>query len=211
MSGFYRRRGKRIVDVVGAGTAIIVLSPLLLGTAIAVRWKLGTPILFVQERGGRDGLTFVLIKFRTLSDARDASGNLLPDADRVSAFGDRLRSLSLDELPELFNVLKGDMSLVGPRPLLTAYLTRYSEEQRRRHDVRPGLTGWAQVNGRNLLDWDAKFTMDTWYVDHVSFGLDVRILWRTLSTVVGGTGVSSNGHVTMNEFRGSDEPEPPPP
>lgn len=217
MSGFYRRRGKRIVDVLGAGAAIVVLSPVLVGTAVAVRWKLGKPVLFVQERGGYEGSSFRLMKFRTLRDVRDASGQQLPDADRLTAFGNRLRSLSIDELPGLFNVVRGDMSLVGPRPLVAVYLPRYNARQARRHEVRPGLTGWTQVNGRNSLDWESKFELDVRYVDHVSFGLDMRILGRTVSAVLRPRGIASADHATMEEFTGEgdlsepDAPEPPSP
>ena len=215
MSSFYRRRGKRVVDVVGAGAAIVVLSPVLAGTALGVRWKLGKPVLFVQERGGLNGSSFRLMKFRTLRDACDASGQPLPDAERLTSFGNRLRALSLDELPGLFNVVRGDMSLVGPRPLVAIYLPRYNARQARRHDVRPGLTGWTQVNGRNSLTWEEKFDLDVWYVDHVSFALDVKILLRTVSEVLRPRGIASADHATMEEFVGdaaatpSDEPELP--
>lgn len=217
MSGFYRRRGKRIIDVLGAGAAIVVLSPVLVGTAVAVRWKLGKPVLFVQERGGYEGSSFRLMKFRTLRDVRDASGQQLPDADRLTSFGNRLRSLSIDELPGLFNVMRGDMSLVGPRPLVAVYLPRYNARQARRHEVRPGLTGWTQVNGRNSLDWESKFELDVRYVDHVSFGLDMRILGRTVLAVLRPRGIASADHATMEEFTGDgdlsgpDAPEPPSP
>lgn len=202
MSDFYRRRGKRIIDVVGAGAAIVVLSPVLAGTAIGVRWKLGKPVLFVQERGGLGGSSFRLMKFRTLRDARDANGVPLPDAERLTPFGNRLRALSLDELPGLFNVVRGDMSLVGPRPLVAIYLPRYNARQARRHDVRPGLTGWTQVNGRNSLDWESKFELDVWYVDHMSFGLDLKILVRTVSEILRPRGIASADHATMEEFIG---------
>lgn len=211
MSGFYRRRGKRMVDVVGAGAAIVVLSPVLAGTAIGVRWKLGKPVLFVQERGGLNGSSFRLMKFRTLREACDANGVPLPDAERLTSFGNRLRALSLDELPGLFNVVRGDMSLVGPRPLVAIYLPRYNARQARRHEVRPGLTGWTQVNGRNSLDWEAKFDLDVWYVDHVSLGLDLRILVRTITEILRPRGIASADHATMEEFTGdvtpSDGPE----
>lgn len=211
MSGFYVRRGKRAFDVAAASAGLVLVSPVLLIAAAAVRWKLGSPVLFRQERGGLDGSVFVLVKFRSLTDERDASGHLLPDVDRMTQFGGRLRSLSIDELPALINVIRGDMSLVGPRPLLTRYLPRYSAVQRRRHEVRPGFTGWAQVNGRNLVDWESRFELDVWYVDHLSLGLDLKILWRTLTTVVRGTGVSQAGEATMQEFIGSDAPESPEP
>ena len=177
MGHFYRRRGKRVVDVVGAGAALVVLSPLMAATAVAVHRRLGRPVMFTQERGGQDGSTFRIMKFRTLTDARDSTGSLLPDERRLTPLGLWLRARSIDELPELVNVLKGDMSLVGPRPLVATYLPRYDLVQARRHEVRPGLTGWAQVNGRNLVDWEARLALDVWYVDHVSFGLDARILW----------------------------------
>lgn len=205
MGTFYRRRGKRIVDVLGAGAAVVVLAPVLAATAVTVRWRLGSPVLFMQERGGLGGGTFRIMKFRTLLDVADAFGAMLPDDQRLTPFGHRVRSVSLDELPELFNVLRGDMSLVGPRPLLSEYLPRYSASQARRHDVRPGLTGWAQVNGRNALDWEARFELDVWYVDHVSLALDARILWRTIGTVLHGHGVFAEGHVTMPVFLGTAE------
>ncbi len=204
MSRFYARRGKRAFDLMAASLGLVVVSPVLLTAAATVRWKLGAPVLFRQERGGLDGSVFVLVKFRSLTNARDANGDLLVDADRMTPFGRRLRSLSIDELPALINVIRGDMSLVGPRPLLTSYLPRYNAVQRRRHEVRPGFTGWAQVNGRNLLDWESRFELDVWYVDHISFWLDLRILWRTLTTVVRGSGVSADGHVTMREFTGGE-------
>ena len=211
MSALYLRGGKRVLDVVGASVAVVVLSPVLGITAMVVRARLGRPVLFVQERGGLGGGTFRLMKFRTLADVRDDRGELLPDAERLTSTGERIRSLSLDELPGLFNVLKGDMSLVGPRPLVAVYLSRYTAQQARRHDVRPGLTGWTQVNGRNDLDWEAKFELDRWYVDHVSLPLDLRILWMTVSTVVRGRGVSASGHATTPEFMGGDVPGPPSP
>ena len=203
MGDFYRRRGKRMVDALGSGAAIVALSPVLAGTAMAVRWKLGRPALFVQERGGRDGSVFPLMKFRTMTDGRDESGALLPDADRLTPFGSRLRALSLDELPGLVNILRGDMSIVGPRPLDARYLDRYSPRQARRHEVRPGLTGWVQVNGRNALDWESKFELDVWYVDHMSFRLDMRIIWLTFAAVLGREGIASRDHATMEEFRGT--------
>src|SRR5512137_564700 len=168
--------GKRLFDLVLAGLALIVVAPLLALIALMVRFKLGVPVLFCQQRPGLHGRLFTLLKFRTMTKACDAQGSLLPDAERLTRFGRLLRSTSLDELPELFNVLRGEMSLVGPRPLLVQYLGRYSTEQARRHDVLPGLTGWAQINGRNALSWDEKFACDLWYVDHRSLWLDVRIL-----------------------------------
>jgi lipopolysaccharide/colanic/teichoic acid biosynthesis glycosyltransferase len=169
---------------------------------LSIQWKLGTPVLFVQQRPGLRGRPFKLLKFRTMMDGRDAQGRLLPDAERLTPFGRFLRSSSLDELPELFNVLKGDMSLVGPRPLLMEYLPRYTPEQARRHDVRPGITGWAQVNGRNALSWEEKFKLDVWYVDHQSFALDLKILWMTLFRVFQRKSISAEGHATMPKFMG---------
>jgi lipopolysaccharide/colanic/teichoic acid biosynthesis glycosyltransferase len=168
--------------------------------ALMVRLRLGSPILFYQERPGLHGKPFFMVKFRTMTDARDATGALKPDGERLTAFGRFLRSTSLDELPELWNVVKGEMSLVGPRPLLMRYLERYSPEQARRHEVAPGITGWAQVNGRNALSWDEKFTLDVWYVDNWSVALDFRILWMTISKVVRREGISQTGEATMEEF-----------
>jgi len=170
--------------------------------ALAVRLRLGVPVLFRQRRPGLHGQPFTLLKFRTMTGARDAAGNLLPDAERLTPLGRFLRATSLDELPELLNVLKGEMSLVGPRPLLLEYLTRYTPEQARRHDVRPGITGWAQVNGRNALSWEHKFALDVWYVDHVSLGLDLKILVLTALRVLARQGISQPGHATMEEFLG---------
>jgi sugar transferase EpsL len=194
--------GKRVFDVVLAAALLVVLSPILLIVAALVRARLGVPLVFHQTRPGRGGRPFTLLKFRTMTDARDATGALLPDAARFTTVGRFLRRTSLDELPELVNVLRGDMSLVGPRPLLMEYLPRYSPEQWRRHDVRPGITGWAQVHGRNALTWDEKFALDVWYVDNRSFRLDLEILARTAREVLSGRGVSSSGHVTMPPFEG---------
>jgi lipopolysaccharide/colanic/teichoic acid biosynthesis glycosyltransferase len=194
---------KRLVDVVGAAAALVVLSPLLLVVAALVRLRMGSPVLFRQERPGRDGRPFQLVKFRTMTDRRGPDGALLPDADRLTALGRWFRRTSIDELPELLNVLAGDMSLVGPRPLLMQYLPLYTPEQARRHEVRPGLTGWAQVNGRNAVSWEEKFALDVWYVDHRSTKLDVEIVGRTIKQVVGGHGVSAPGHATIEPFRGS--------
>ncbi|MHB1212294.1 MAG: sugar transferase [Candidatus Nanopelagicales bacterium] len=205
MSGFYRRRGKRALDVVGAGAALVVLSPVLAATALAVRVGLGAPVVFAQQRTGLHGRQFRLLKFRSMRHAVDEAGLPLPDEARLTPLGRRLRGLSLDELPELVNVLKGDMSLVGPRPLLVQYLDRYSAVQARRHEVRPGITGWTQVNGRNALGWEEKFALDVWYVDHLSLAVDLRIMWRTLATVVRGQGVASAGHATMPEFMGPSQ------
>ena len=196
----YRRWGKRMFDLVVSALAMIVLAPAFLLLAFLVHHNLGSPILFTQLRPGLRGKPFRIYKFRTMTDERDAEGNLLPDAERLTGFGRFLRSTSLDELPELINVLKGDMSLVGPRPLLMQYMDRYTPEQMRRHDVKPGITGWAQVNGRNALTWEDKFRHDVWYVDHVSFWLDLKILAMTVWKVVKGEGISQPGHATMEEF-----------
>jgi sugar transferase EpsL len=192
---------KRALDVVLAGAGLVLLSPVLAVVAILVRFRLGSPVTFRQERAGLGGRPFILCKFRTMTDARDATGALLPDAERLPPFGTALRALSLDELPELWNVLRGDMSLVGPRPLPTAYLPRYTAEERRRHEVRPGLTGWAQINGRNALAWDDRLAMDVWYVDHRSLWLDLRILARTVQKVVSRSGIAAEGEATMGELR----------
>lgn len=200
--GLYARGGKRVLDASISAAALLVLSPLLAAVAFTVRRKLGPPAIFCQRRPGLDGAAFTLVKFRSMTDERDASGELLPDLDRLPAFGRWLRSTSLDELPELWNVLRGDMSLVGPRPLLMSYLPLYSTQQSRRHAVRPGITGWAQVNGRNLASWDEKFECDVWYVDNMSLALDLRILWRTLSAVVRREGISADGEATAPPFTG---------
>ncbi|MFI5054074.1 MAG: sugar transferase [Acidimicrobiia bacterium] len=194
---------KRGFDAVGAGFVLVVLSPLLAVVALLVWLRMGPPVLFRQQRPGRDGRPFEMLKFRTMSNRRDASGALLPDHDRLTRLGRFLRRTSLDELPELVNVLAGDMSLVGPRPLLMEYLPLYSPEQARRHEVRPGITGWTQVNGRNALSWEEKFALDVWYVDHHSLRLDCKILAKTVGQVLKGEGVSAPGHATMEPFRGS--------
>ena len=199
----YGRFWKRLFDVVGAALALVVLAPLLAAIAVAVRLALGSPVIFRQGRPGLGGRPFVLLKFRTMTEPRDSSGRLLEDAERLNGFGRLLRRTSLDELPELVNIVKGDMSLVGPRPLLLQYLARYSPVQFRRHAVRPGLTGWAEVNGRNAISWEARFDLDVWYVDHVSFLLDLKILRRTVAKVLTGEGVSEPGHATRREFMGS--------
>lgn len=204
----YQRFGKRLFDLTVAGLALVLLSPLMLVLALLVRLKLGAPILFSQQRPGLGGSPFMLRKFRTMTDARDASGKLLPDAERLTAFGRFLRSTSCDELPELWSVLKGEMSLVGPRPLRMEYLALYTPEQARRHEARPGITGWAQIHGRNGQDWEERFRLDVWYVDHCSFWLDLQILWRTVATVLKREGVSAEGHVTMPRFTGSAERSP---
>lgn len=198
----YVRWGKRALDL-GLGIVLLVLlAPIMAVIALLVRLKLGSPVIFVQERPGLGGRTFRLLKFRTMTSECDSTGNLLPDEQRIVALGKVIRSLSIDELPELWNVIRGDMSLVGPRPLLVEYLPRYSPEQARRHSVRPGLTGWAQVHGRNSLSWQERFELDVWYVDHVSFRLDVSILSRTLFTVVRREGISADGDATMPPFSG---------
>lgn len=198
----YRHGLKRVIDFFLSLSALIILSPLLLTLAILVYFKFGGPILFKQRRPGLNGKPFFIYKFRTMTDARDANGDLLPDAERLTHFGQFLRSASLDELPELLNVVKGDMSLVGPRPLMMQYLDRYTPEQARRHEVRPGITGWAQINGRNALEWEDKFVLDVWYVDHCSLWLDVKIILSTLWKVLRREGISQEGHATMSEFMG---------
>jgi len=198
---------KRFLDVLASGVLLVVLSPLLVLTAVVVRLTMGPgPVLFVQKRPGRDARPFAMYKFRTMTQARDASGNLLPDHARLTRSGKLLRSTSLDEWPELYNVLRGDMSIVGPRPLLMEYLELYTLEQARRHEVRPGITGWAQVNGRNAVGWDERFKMDVWYVDHRSLSLDVRILFKTVGQVFGREGISEEGQATMSKFAGSAYP-----
>jgi sugar transferase EpsL len=204
-----QRALKRSADIIIATFALIVLSPLIAIVALLVRLKLGSPILFRQERPGLNGRPFTLVKFRTMLDARDAGGRLRPDAERLTGFGRWLRATSLDELPELWNVIKGDMSLVGPRPLLMHYLPLYSLEQARRHDVRPGITGWAQINGRNAISWDEKFALDVWYVDNWSLGLDAKILVSSLLSVLSRHGISAEGAATMPEFTGSEQDDTP--
>ncbi len=196
---------KRLLDLLLTVMILILMSPVLLVLAILIRWKLGAPILFQQLRPGYKGETFHLYKFRTMRDARDESGELLPDEERLTTLGQFLRSFSLDELPELINVLRGEMSIVGPRPLLVQYLERYSSEQARRHDVVPGITGWAQVNGRNAITWEDKFTFDVWYVDHWSLAIDLKILALTLWKVITREGISQPGHATAEEFMGTRE------
>ena len=198
---------KRAFDVSVAVVALILLLPVFAVAAAAVRLKLGSPVLFRQQRPGLHGRPFTLYKFRSMRAAHDAAGTPLPDSERLTAFGRRLRRTSLDELPELWNVLRGDMSLVGPRPLLMQYLDRYTPRQMRRHEVRPGLTGLAQVSGRNALSWQARFELDVWYVEHRSFWLDLVILARTLQKVVIGDGISQPGHDTAVEFRGEPSPD----
>ena len=195
---------KRIIDFLIAFWALLFLLPVILVVAIFIRFKLGSPILFTQDRPGLNGKVFKMMKFRSMLDAKDKHGNLLPDNERMTKFGAFLRSTSLDELPGLFNVIKGDMSLVGPRPLLVQYLPLYSSEQAKRHNVRPGITGWAQVNGRNAIGWDEKFKLDVWYVENQSFLLDIKILLLTVKKVFVREGISADGHVTIEPFKGSN-------
>ncbi|WP_417559128.1 sugar transferase, partial [Mesoflavibacter zeaxanthinifaciens] len=193
---------KRSFDFLASLIALIVLFPVIALVALKVRKNLGSPVLFRQLRPGLNGKSFEMVKFRTMKDAVDAQGNPLPDSERMTPFGDKLRNSSLDELPELWNVLKGDMSLVGPRPLLMQYLALYSKEQARRHDVRPGVTGWAQINGRNAISWEDKFNLDVWYVDNQSLSLDIKILFLTIKKVLIKEGITSEGHVTAEAFKG---------
>ncbi len=194
---------KRFLDIFGAGIALIVFSPILIVISAMIRHEMGSPVLFRQTRPGRDGKPFDMIKFRTMCDAIDADGRPLPDVERLTKLGRFLRSSSIDELPELWNVLKGEMSLVGPRPLLMEYLPLYSPEQARRHEVRPGVTGWAQVNGRNAISWDEKFALDVWYVDNRSLRLDMKIIWLTIRKVIKRDGISAAGEATMSKFTGN--------
>ncbi len=194
---------KRLFDIVGATTALVVLSPVYVATAYKVSKNLGAPVLFRQIRPGLYGKPFEMIKFRSMKDDIDADGNPLEDGERLTSFGKALRNTSLDELPELWNVIKGDMSLVGPRPLLMEYLPLYNDEQARRHDVRPGITGYAQVNGRNAIGWDERFALDTWYVDNQSLWLDIKILFKTVKKVIVKDGISAEGEATMSKFTGN--------
>jgi lipopolysaccharide/colanic/teichoic acid biosynthesis glycosyltransferase len=198
---------KRLFDAFAAAFGLLILTPVILIVAWQVKYKLGSPVFFRQTRPGLHGKPFKMIKFRTMLDAADSEGNPLPDSERMTPFGQFLRASSLDELPGLWNVLKGDMSLVGPRPLLMEYLPLYSKEQYRRHDVRPGVTGWAQVNGRNAISWGEKFKLDVWYVDNRSFWLDLKILLMTVRKVLVRDGISGGGEVTMSRFTGSDQKE----
>lgn len=202
--GFYEKYIKRPQDFICAMAAVIVLSPVMVITALLVRYRLGSPIIFHQERPGLNGQIFTLYKFRTMTDARDKNGNLLPDEIRLTKFGKFLRSASLDELPELFNILKGDMAVVWPRPLLVKYLSLYNEHQARRHEVRPGFTGLAQVNGRNSISWEEKFDLDVEYVDHVTFLGDWKIILKTVGTVLKREGIHSEASATMEEFTGTE-------
>ncbi len=199
---------KRLFDIAAATGALVVLAPVYAVTAYKVKKNLGSPVLFRQVRPGLHGKPFEMLKFRSMKDAVDADGNVLPDSERLTDFGKRLRDSSLDELPELWNVIKGDMSLVGPRPLLMEYLPLYNDEQKRRHHVRPGITGYAQVNGRNAIGWDEKFALDAWYVDNQSLWLDIKILVKTVKKVVIKDGISAEGEATMPKFTGSMAAEP---
>jgi lipopolysaccharide/colanic/teichoic acid biosynthesis glycosyltransferase len=196
----YKKYIKRLIDCTASGLGILAIAPLLALIAVLVRRKLGSPILFRQTRPGLQGRPFELVKFRTMTDERDSSGKLLPNSNRMTPFGMFLRSSSLDELPELWNVLKGEMSLVGPRPLLMDYLPYYDDFKRRRHEAKPGITGWAQINGRNALSWDQKFALDVWYIDNQSFSLDLKILLMTLVKVARRDGISHEGNVSMPRF-----------
>ena len=201
---FYAKYCKRIIDFVIAFFAVIALCPIFIVLAIVIRIKLGNPVLFCQERPGKGGKIFKMYKFRSMTNERDENGELLSDEIRLTRFGKMLRATSLDELPELFNILKGDMSIVGPRPLLVKYLPLYNERQEHRHDVRPGITGYAQVNGRNAISWEEKFEKDIWYVENISFWTDIKILFDTVRIVLKRDGISSDTSVTMEEFRGSN-------
>lgn len=199
----YKKGFKRLIDVTAAVLVLIFFSPLFIGVYLLLMLSQNSAF-FTQDRPGKNGKVFKLIKFKTMSDKRDAQGNLLPDAERLTKVGKWVRSTSLDELPQLINVLKGDMSLIGPRPLLINYLPLYSETQKRRHEVKPGITGWAQVNGRNAISWNKKFEYDVWYVDHLSFLLDCKIVWRTIKKVIIREGISSDTSVTMESFKGNN-------
>ena len=194
---------KRLFDLISSFIGLLFLLPVMVLIVLLVRLKIGSPVLFKQSRPGLNGKIFNMVKFRTMTNERDKDGNLLSDEIRLTKFGQFLRSTSLDELPGLWSVLKGDMSLVGPRPLLVEYLPLYSEKQSRRHEVKPGITGWAQVNGRNAISWDEKFDLDVWYVDNQSFWLDIKILWLTLVKVAGRDGVNKIGHATTEKFKGN--------
>lgn len=194
---------KRLFDLAVAGVGLTLLAPIILVTALLIRVKLGSPVVFKQERPGLHGKTFTVYKFRTMTDECDDNGELLPDQQRLTRFGKLLRKFSLDEFPQLLNVVKGDMSLIGPRPLLVEYLPLYSKEQNKRHNVRPGITGWAQVNGRNAITWEERFRLDVWYVENQSFCLDMKIMLMTLKKVIISEGVSHQDHVTMPDFTGN--------
>ena len=203
MSKFF----KRLFDIIASASGLIILSPVFLILAYLIRKNLGAPVFFTQERPGKDGKPFKMIKFRSMRDAVDKDGNPLPDSERLPPFGKKLRAASLDELPELWNVLKGDMSLVGPRPLLMSYLPLYNDFQFRRHEMKPGVTGWAQVNGRNAISWDEKFAYDIWYIDHFSLWFDMKILFLTIKKVFIKEGISAEGEATMPYFTGNDSNE----
>lgn len=195
---------KRLMDILVSLAALIVLSPIFLVVGILIAIKLGRPVFFIQKRVGKNNKVFNMIKFRTMKDIKDKNGNLLSDKERLTTFGEKLRSLSIDELPELINILKGDMSLVGPRPLLVEYLPLYSKEQLRRHDVLPGLTGWAQINGRNSISWKEKFKLDVWYVENWSFALDIKIFFLTISKVLKKSDINQSEDNTMEKFNGKN-------
>lgn len=199
----YKEYIKPLGDKFFALLLLLIFSPVLIIVSVLIYFKLGQPIFFRQKRPGHNGKIFEIIKFRTMTDEYDDKGNLLPDKDRLHGFGKKIRELSLDELPQLFNVLKGDMSFIGPRPLLVEYLPLYNDEQKKRHNVKPGITGWAQVNGRNAISWEQKFEYDVWYVDKQSFLLDMKILWMTFLKVVKKSDINSSSHVTMEKFQGS--------
>lgn len=203
-AGFYEKYIKRLLDMLVSGFALVILSPLMLATAVLVRVKLGSPVIFCQERPGKDEKIFKLHKFRSMSDARDENGELLPDAERLGKFGRILRATSLDELPELWDIFRGKMSLVGPRPLLVKYLPLYNEEQHRRHNVSPGLTGWAQVHGRNLTSWEERFAYDVDYVNNIGLALDVKIIFMTVYCVFARKGINAEGSATMEAFMGTE-------
>lgn len=204
-AGFYEKYIKRALDIVLSGIAMILLSPVMLITAILVRVNLGSPVVFCQERPGKDEIIFKMHKFRTMTEERNENGELLPDEKRLTEFGKTLRSLSLDELPELWDIFRGKMSIVGPRPLLVKYLPLYSEEQHHRHDIKPGLTGWAQVNGRNLTSWEERFEHDIYYVNHVSFLMDIKIVFATVRCVFAREGINAEGSATMEAFAGTSD------
>lgn len=202
----YRNYIKRIIDLVVSTSVLVILSPLLLIISLLVWIKLGTPIFFKQYRAGKNEVPFHIYKFTTMTNKKDKDGQLLPDEQRLTPFGQCLRTMSLDELPGLFNVIKGEMSLIGPRPLPVVYLSRYNEEQKRRHEVRPGITGYAQINGRNAISWDLKFKYDTWYVDNISFWVDIKIIWLTIGYVLKRKDIHAANHATMPEFKGNSNP-----